>query len=548
MQRITNVQYPPGAIVRGRLPREYCGIAYEYLNGRPLIVISQQSQMFDNLIVIPCGSRNRPGIEINIWDYKHNRYVSDHDKSLAYPYNLTQIRVNFIEETLGFIDSFTMKEIMRCVQYHLGLSDYIPPYMAKIHEELYAPRYSLGTEDNTQLSDPHPMIGKYHALRMGYPYSHGGSDAGLRYDSADDPLGDAASSPEPDENLPIPQVLKAPKDAPVPNPPEEKVPKPSIENPNSGEKAPAESVSDNYVTFIQEFVNHCCTIKQKSKIQRNVWYKAFVKFCQEIHSVTVTPAILSQAAAIRILRQFYPSVSEKKTKTYQILQNIDLKPTALPIIEAKDPEPKKVVLKPPAQKLTGNDPNVRINPKTKEVVKMIATTDDGITSLYRPCATEEAFGDIDEPKQRAVQKKVPETEHEPRKRLSNNYESEIAALSENERIQFLIGNFDTQLEAKVPENPKTRSRMKQFLVNTISKGDIVKLCNQKLNGRDQNWRFLSDSEKLVLIMYGDLKAVNITKVYLAARIRELGRKYGIHIQDHKFYRIPNYKTLITLIP
>ena len=152
--RITNICYPRGSIIYANFNK---GSEYYFLNMRPLIVISVQNQMFDSLNVIACGSRDRPGVEISLFNHMRGKWIGDHQYSVAQPYAMYTVMVSQIIEFHGVIDPFTMKAIDKAVAFHLGMTDEVPPYMKDIYEELMAPRYSMGTNENTQLDDPHQM-------------------------------------------------------------------------------------------------------------------------------------------------------------------------------------------------------------------------------------------------------------------------------------------------------------------------------------------------------------------------------------------------------
>ena len=152
--RITNICYPRGSVI-------YCAFdkssEYYFLNMRPLIVVSNQTQMFDSLSCIACGSRDRPGIEISLFNHTYGKWIGGHQYSVAQPYALYTVLVSQIVEFHGVIDPYTMKAIDKAMSFHLGLTEEVPPYMEGIYKELLEPKYSMGTEENTQLQDPHQL-------------------------------------------------------------------------------------------------------------------------------------------------------------------------------------------------------------------------------------------------------------------------------------------------------------------------------------------------------------------------------------------------------
>lgn len=161
-QKISNICYPRGSVIYAKFEKNS---DYYYLNMRPLIVVSQQNQMFDSLTVIGCGSRDRPGIEISLFNHQAGHWIGGHQFSVAQPYAIFSIIVSQIVEFHGVIDPWTMDAIDKAMAFHLGLSKEIPPYMTGIYDELMKPTYSMGTEDNTQLKDPHQFGGANETTR-----------------------------------------------------------------------------------------------------------------------------------------------------------------------------------------------------------------------------------------------------------------------------------------------------------------------------------------------------------------------------------------------
>lgn len=161
-QKISNLCYPRGSVVYAKFDKNS---DYYYLNMRPLIVVSQQTQMFDSLTVIGCGSRDRPGIEISLFNHQAGHWIGNHQFSVAQPYAIFSIIVPQIIEFHGVIDPWTMDAIDKAMAFHLGLSKEVPPYMSSIYDELMKPTYSMGTEDNTQLKDPHQFGGANETTR-----------------------------------------------------------------------------------------------------------------------------------------------------------------------------------------------------------------------------------------------------------------------------------------------------------------------------------------------------------------------------------------------
>ena len=79
-QKISNICYPRGSVVYAEFDKKS---EYYYLNMRPLIVVSNQNQMFDSLTVIGCGSRDRPGIEISLFNHQCGHWIGNHQFTVA---------------------------------------------------------------------------------------------------------------------------------------------------------------------------------------------------------------------------------------------------------------------------------------------------------------------------------------------------------------------------------------------------------------------------------------------------------------------------------
>lgn len=161
-QKITNLCYPRGSVVYATFDKKS---EYYYLNMRPLIVVSNQNQMFDSLTVIGCGSRDRPGIEISLYNHQIGHWIGNHQFTVAQPYAIFSIVTSQIAEFHGVIDPYTLEAIDKAMAWHLGLSKEVPPYMENIYREIMAPTYSMGTEENTQLKDPHQFGSQYETTR-----------------------------------------------------------------------------------------------------------------------------------------------------------------------------------------------------------------------------------------------------------------------------------------------------------------------------------------------------------------------------------------------
>lgn len=107
-----------------------------YLNGRPLIVVSNPTHIMHTLIVCTTGTQDKPGIEVSFYNHFDNSYVGGNPVSNIYPYNLLTIHTNQICSTIGQLDPYVMMELDKAIDFHLGRSMEVPGYMKCVTHEL----------------------------------------------------------------------------------------------------------------------------------------------------------------------------------------------------------------------------------------------------------------------------------------------------------------------------------------------------------------------------------------------------------------------------
>lgn len=113
-----------------------------YLNGRPLIVVSNPTHIMRTLIVCTTGTRDKPGIEVSFYNFADNTNVGGAELSKIYPYSLLTIYTDDIESTIGNLDPYIMKEVENSIAFHLGLSDKVPGYLKDNEDELTGVTFS----------------------------------------------------------------------------------------------------------------------------------------------------------------------------------------------------------------------------------------------------------------------------------------------------------------------------------------------------------------------------------------------------------------------
>ena len=124
--RYSNYIFTKGSIVFVKFP---ASSKEAYLNGRPLIVVSNPTHILKTLIVCSTGTQDKPGIEVSFWNHNDGCYVGDNVVSKIYPYSLMTIYTDDIVSSIGQLDPFIMKEVDKAIDFHLGKSDEIPGYL-----------------------------------------------------------------------------------------------------------------------------------------------------------------------------------------------------------------------------------------------------------------------------------------------------------------------------------------------------------------------------------------------------------------------------------
>lgn len=107
-----------------------------YLNDRPLVVVSNPTNILNSITVCTCGTREKPGILASFWNYERNTYIGGNEVSNIYPYMLLTIRIEAIKCCIGQLDPYMMEAIDKAIDYHLGRTNEIPPYLSSVQEEI----------------------------------------------------------------------------------------------------------------------------------------------------------------------------------------------------------------------------------------------------------------------------------------------------------------------------------------------------------------------------------------------------------------------------
>lgn len=126
MMRHSNYIFTKGSIVFVKYPPSSPNA---FLNGRPLIVVSNPTHILRTLVVCTTGTQDKPGIGVSFWNHADKCYVGDAEISNIYPYSMMTIYTDKIVSSIGQLDPFIMKEVDRAIDFHMGRSDIIPNYL-----------------------------------------------------------------------------------------------------------------------------------------------------------------------------------------------------------------------------------------------------------------------------------------------------------------------------------------------------------------------------------------------------------------------------------
>lgn len=129
--------YTPGQIVY--LRRYPAGDSLAFLNGRPVVIVSEPHNIFNTVLITPFSTQNRPGISVT---FKNGK------QSYVHPWSLFTVPVNRIEDVKGFVTRNTLHEIIDAAAFHIGKSEKLPKYLEGIRED-YEVKHNPATVNNT---------------------------------------------------------------------------------------------------------------------------------------------------------------------------------------------------------------------------------------------------------------------------------------------------------------------------------------------------------------------------------------------------------------
>ena len=137
--RYSNYLFTKGSIVFVKVPETS---ENSYLNNRPLIVVSNPIPIMSTLMVCLTGTKNKPGIEVSLYNHYYKKFVGDNKVSKIYPYNIITIRTDQIVSSIGQLDPYIMKEVDVAIDFHLGRTNVVPGYLKSIENTLCGVTYN----------------------------------------------------------------------------------------------------------------------------------------------------------------------------------------------------------------------------------------------------------------------------------------------------------------------------------------------------------------------------------------------------------------------
>ncbi len=162
----TNHFFAKGTIVYVNEPGLH-GSQFEYLDNRPLVVVSEPNQLFDSITVVPLTTRKRPGIKVCINGMSRGEQTDIFRESVIEPWSPITINSKYITKTNGALDSITMKAVTKALAFHMGLTDEVPPYLKSV-EYLFTPSYEIANSENISKDCMTTLVGQTHPnLKIG---------------------------------------------------------------------------------------------------------------------------------------------------------------------------------------------------------------------------------------------------------------------------------------------------------------------------------------------------------------------------------------------
>lgn len=162
----TNHFFAKGTIVYVNEPGLH-GSQFEYLDNRPLVVVSEPNQLFDSITVVPLTTRKRPGIKVCINGMARGEQTDIFRESVIEPWSPITINSKYIVKTNGALDSITMKAVTKALAFHMGLTDEVPPYLKSV-EYLFKPSYEIANSENISKDCMNTLVGQTHPnLKIG---------------------------------------------------------------------------------------------------------------------------------------------------------------------------------------------------------------------------------------------------------------------------------------------------------------------------------------------------------------------------------------------
>ena len=136
--RYSNLLFGKGSIIFCRYP---ANSDKAFLNGRPLIVVSNPTSILRTITVCLTGTQDKPGISASFYNHLEREYVGGAKVSTIYPYYLYTIHIDYVVSTIGQLDPYIMREVDDAIDFHLGRNMKVPGYLINHDEYLFSVTY-----------------------------------------------------------------------------------------------------------------------------------------------------------------------------------------------------------------------------------------------------------------------------------------------------------------------------------------------------------------------------------------------------------------------
>lgn len=153
--QISNMQICKGSVIFVKDPS-----LPSHLKNRPLIVVSDYIPVYGTVWAVEVTSQKKPGILVHLHNYTTGKACGDCELSYVKPYNIFSISVSTVVSCIGVIPPHIMKEIDKSIDFFLGRSEVIPPYLKGL-SDYYSVEFTDGSDLGTSYMPREPLGASY---------------------------------------------------------------------------------------------------------------------------------------------------------------------------------------------------------------------------------------------------------------------------------------------------------------------------------------------------------------------------------------------------